>query len=243
MQNTITTQPTAKVTKAAKVKKVVTLTSDEVSKLQSLETTIRNGITKFLEVGSALHEIKTRELFRAKHKSFRAYCNDELGLSRQHAYRLVKAVEFKKQVDPLLVEKGLQEASQENVLRQFGRIPKGEMKAAIDVIATELDGSAGGVTPVPYKVVKAEADRRKQSLKKAQPLPADDSKDSTVPVESTSDKEISTVTAQATTVSSDGDLKQQLAKALSLVEAGQEADAWALINSLKQASNNEATAA
>lgn len=59
-----------------------------VARLASLETTIEEGLESFLAVGTALAEIRDRNLYKVAFSSFGKYCTERWGVSRSHAYRL-----------------------------------------------------------------------------------------------------------------------------------------------------------
>lgn len=62
--------------------------------LMELETTIANGFSKFLEVGNALLEIQTRNLYREDdYATFEQYCAKRWSISRSQAYRMIQAAE------------------------------------------------------------------------------------------------------------------------------------------------------
>ncbi|MHB8648100.1 MAG: hypothetical protein ACYDAR_20150 [Thermomicrobiales bacterium] len=62
--------------------------------LMELETTIANGFTKLLEVGTALLEIQTRKLYRDDdYATFEQYCAKRWSISRAQAYRMIQAAE------------------------------------------------------------------------------------------------------------------------------------------------------
>ena len=69
------------------------LTAPEVDRLAELEAVIRAGLETFIDVGTALSEIKEQRLYRATHRSFEAYCDEKWQLGRSHAYRLVEAAQ------------------------------------------------------------------------------------------------------------------------------------------------------
>src|SRR5262245_13042988 len=59
--------------------------------LYDLECIIERGKSTFLEVGDALHEIKSRNLYKNTHPTWEAYVKERWGFSRQHAHRLMQA--------------------------------------------------------------------------------------------------------------------------------------------------------
>src|SRR5687767_13487946 len=60
--------------------------------LEELESVIERGLRTFVEVGSALLEIRDRRLYREQgHGRFEDYCRARWGLKRQRAYELMEA--------------------------------------------------------------------------------------------------------------------------------------------------------
>lgn len=52
----------------------------------------------FVDVGTALKEIKESKLYRVTHKSFEAYCSDKWKMSRPRAYEYIKAARTVKEI-------------------------------------------------------------------------------------------------------------------------------------------------
>jgi hypothetical protein len=69
------------------------LTDAEYADLEGLETTISKGLDTFVEVGSALAEIRDRKLYRQYHGTFAAYCEKQWEIGKSQAYRLIEAAE------------------------------------------------------------------------------------------------------------------------------------------------------
>jgi hypothetical protein len=67
------------------------LTSEEVTALASYEWVIRDGLSTFYKVGTALVEIRNRKLYRGEHRTFEAYLREKWGITRQRAYQLIDA--------------------------------------------------------------------------------------------------------------------------------------------------------
>jgi ribonuclease HI len=69
------------------------LTSAESSRLADLERLIEKGLKTFIEVGSALFEIRDSRLYRNTHDSFESYLRERWNMSRQRAHQLIDASE------------------------------------------------------------------------------------------------------------------------------------------------------
>lgn len=63
----------------------------ERNRLTECEATIERGLSTFVEVGSALLEIRDSRLYRETHATFEEYCRERWGMSRQRANQLVGA--------------------------------------------------------------------------------------------------------------------------------------------------------
>lgn len=67
------------------------LTEIEARQLQQCEETISAGLQTFVEVGTALLEIRDRRLYRGAYRTFEDYCDHRWGISRPRAYQLIDA--------------------------------------------------------------------------------------------------------------------------------------------------------
>src|SRR5262245_33979766 len=71
--------------------KLETLTRAEHEEFGRLESRIRDGIARFIEVGEALATIRDKRLYRATHHNFSGYVAERWSMDRSYAYRLIKA--------------------------------------------------------------------------------------------------------------------------------------------------------
>lgn len=67
--------------------------------LQEQEGVIENGRAAFEKVASALAIIKEKELFLLTHTSFKSYCEERWGFTRQWAYKVLKVAEVDEVLD------------------------------------------------------------------------------------------------------------------------------------------------
>jgi len=67
------------------------LTTREQQLLRDCEETIAAGLDAFVAVANALKTIRDQRLYRANYPTFEEYCIEKWNMSRQHAYRLIKA--------------------------------------------------------------------------------------------------------------------------------------------------------
>lgn len=63
----------------------------EQDKLTQCETVIENGLRTFVDVGTALLEIRDEKLYRKDHDTFEDYCRGRWNMSRIHAHRMIEA--------------------------------------------------------------------------------------------------------------------------------------------------------
>lgn len=72
----------------------------ERSRLAELEAVVERGMQTFVEVGSALMEIRDERLYRETHGTFERYLAERWGLSRAHGYRMIEAAHVAELVSP-----------------------------------------------------------------------------------------------------------------------------------------------
>jgi len=66
------------------------LTKQDYQRLRTLEATVEKGLTTFVKVGLALHEIRESRLYRMTHKDFAGYCDDRFNLSSRRVNQLIE---------------------------------------------------------------------------------------------------------------------------------------------------------
>ena len=76
------------------------LTLKDKTDFQKLDGVVRDGIKTFIEVGTALCEIRDRELWKQSHQSFTDYA-ESYGWSKTHAYRLIDSAKTAISVSPI----------------------------------------------------------------------------------------------------------------------------------------------
>ena len=106
-------KPTA-LSATAKVAVAAPLTGEEKQRLVALEKVIDAKLGDFFEVGSALMEIKSQELFRETHRNFNVYCQERWGFGRSYANKLIGSAERIQ-----LLPEGLPKPSNEFQIRPF----------------------------------------------------------------------------------------------------------------------------
>jgi hypothetical protein len=69
--------------------------------LERCETIIERGLKTFLEVGTALAQVRDLRLYRGEYDTFEAYCDERWGLKRQRAYELMNAANVVRQMSEI----------------------------------------------------------------------------------------------------------------------------------------------
>lgn len=69
------------------------ITIEESNRLDSLEKVIRAGKKTFVQVGSALAEIRDSKLYRADFSTFDKYCQEKWGWNRAYAGKLIEGAD------------------------------------------------------------------------------------------------------------------------------------------------------
>jgi hypothetical protein len=77
------------------------LTPSQQAEFERLDKVIKSGWKTFLEVGTALTQVRDQKLYRDKYGSFEAYCRVELGFSRPYAYNLIGSAEVNEQLSSI----------------------------------------------------------------------------------------------------------------------------------------------
>ena len=67
------------------------LTEVEAGRLDELEAVIERGLKTFVDVGTALLEIRDGRLYRKDFDTFEDYCRERWGFKRSYAYELIDA--------------------------------------------------------------------------------------------------------------------------------------------------------
>lgn len=70
-----------------------TLAAPELSRLADCEGVIERGMATFIEVGSALMEVRDSRLYRDAHGTFEDYCRERWSLSLSRSYQLIDAAQ------------------------------------------------------------------------------------------------------------------------------------------------------
>ena len=121
---------------------------EDTTDLIRLEQTIERGITTFIEVGSALLEIRDRRLYKESYDTFDAYCKERWKMSHRHANRLIGAADVASDLGPMGPK------ISERTIRPLVELPKPERKAAFNEAVAKTNGKPTA------KAVQEAVDRR-----------------------------------------------------------------------------------
>jgi hypothetical protein len=76
------------------------LTSSEESRLVELKATVKRGISAWQAAAAALAEIRDKQLYRATHRSFGAFCEAEFDLSERRIRQLTESWDIVQSLRP-----------------------------------------------------------------------------------------------------------------------------------------------
>lgn len=151
------------------------LTAGEVSMRTIYEGVVTKGALAFMEVGTALMQLRDKRLFRDTHDDFAAYCFDKWQFTSRHINRLIAAEEVRQDLasqDPV----GPQ-PSNERQLRPLTAIPREKRAEAWAEVVETAPTDDEGEPIITAKHVEQTVAKRKPAKAK-EPAPP---KSSTAP--------------------------------------------------------------
>ena len=77
------------------------LVPQQVKLLQKCEAVIERGLKTFIEVGTALKQIKDEKLYLRDYETFDDYCRERRGFKHTYAHRLIKSAEVVEHLLPI----------------------------------------------------------------------------------------------------------------------------------------------
>lgn len=92
-----------------------TLASHERARLLELEDVVESGLQTFIQVGTALAEVRDSRLYREAHPTFEDYCRERWAFTRQRALQLIAAAD----VTTMVVAAGLPAPGNERQAREL----------------------------------------------------------------------------------------------------------------------------
>lgn len=118
------------------------LTKKERTRFKRLDALVRDGLSKFLEVGRALREIHDDELYR-EHGTFEEYMHKCHGLSRIHGHRLICSATL---VDEHLLPIGNILPTTETQCRELLRVPEEKRQQAWRTVLSHAENTEQPIT-------------------------------------------------------------------------------------------------
>lgn len=115
----------------------------ERERIATLEATIELGIRTFVEVGSALSEIRDARLYRFTHGTFEDYVSDRWEMSRSKAYRLIEGAEVARLMSP---NGDTPRPATEAVARELASLAHSDPDAAREAYSAAVEASGGRPT-------------------------------------------------------------------------------------------------
>jgi hypothetical protein len=147
--------------------KALPLTAQEKQQLARLEKVIDAKLGDFFEVGSAIMEIKAKELYRETHNNFNIYCQERWGFGRSYANKLIGSAERIK-----LLPENVAKPANEFQIRPFLKLePKQFPEKWQEVIETAGEGK------VTSKIVEDSLGLGKKKRKKRRAQGSDQKKE------------------------------------------------------------------
>lgn len=129
------------------------LTHAEAAQLAEHEQVIERGLKTFIEVGTALADIRESRLYRATHQTFEAYLEERWQISRSYAHRMITAANV---VLPI-GNTGLPMPANEGQARALASVPEPERA---DVWRDAVDRTGGKPTAAAVKQAAEQRDAR-----------------------------------------------------------------------------------
>jgi DNA modification methylase len=145
----------------------LSLSANEQADLERCEAVIERGLATFVEVGSALVEVRDRRLYRKEYASFEAYCRDRWGMVRRHADRMIEAAAVAENLRPIGLTLGCE--SQARALAPLdpdaqraamglaveaaggGRLTASHVRQAVADLSLQNGSPAAGSAPAPVR--------------------------------------------------------------------------------------------
>lgn len=116
------------------------LTKDEVSEFKRLKKVVKDGLSTFVDVGTALKVIRDEQLYREHYKTFEAFCKVEYDLPRSHAYRLIDSSKVVENLSPI----GGQILTSERQVRALAPLPQEQQVAVWKQVVEQAPTNSSG---------------------------------------------------------------------------------------------------
>jgi hypothetical protein len=147
------------------------LTPQELSRLDQLRQTIRDGIRGWVAAGEALREVKDRQLYRASAPTFEVWAEAEFGLSGRRLNQLTDAAtQWAAIAAELPAAAAAGPPRSERTIRELRQLPAAERAPAYAEALAVATSTADEPTPPDTKTVAEVVRRRKKATgRKATP--------------------------------------------------------------------------
>jgi hypothetical protein len=109
------------------------------TELERCEAIIKRNLNTFIEVGTALLEIRDNRLYRDTHKTFEAYCRERWGWNRDYANKQIRAAEVAGNLDTLVSKSA---PTTERQLRPLARLEPEAQRHVWSMAVQESNGRA-----------------------------------------------------------------------------------------------------
>jgi protein gp37 len=162
--------PRRKHTPRTKVKKemIEKLPPEDRADFARLDKIVSKFARETIHAAEALYEIRSRRLYRAKHKTFSEYCEAVHNMSRHYANRLIQAGKIRAEMVPIVTNLGLPEPSNEAQLRELARLKTTEEQVAVYSEAAVKGTNPDGTITVTAKLLSEVIDLKQQAAEGAQ---------------------------------------------------------------------------
>jgi hypothetical protein len=134
------------------------ITAAEAARLTELEDVIGRGMQTFVEVGTALAEVRDSRLYRQVAATFEEYCREQWGLSKPYATQLITAADVT--VAIATERPDLPPPSREAQARELAKV---EPERRAEVWTAAVESTGGKPTASAVKAAATEALGREQA--------------------------------------------------------------------------------
>lgn len=137
----------------------IKLSKEEADRFRDLNRVVSKAAKSFVDAGIALHEIRSRKLYREKHRTFENYCQSVHSISRQYANSLIRAGKVTKELETIVSKNGLPLPNNEAQVRELVKVTDSAQRAEIYKDALEVVD--GDVELLTAEVIRTEVGKSK----------------------------------------------------------------------------------
>ena len=140
------------------------LSKEEKDRFNELNHAVKKAAKSFVDAGIALHEIRSKKLYREKHKTFESYCQEMHSISRQYANNLIRAGKVTKELETIVSKNDLPLPNNEAQVRELVKVTDPKERAEIYEGALEIVD--GDVELLTAEVIRKEVDKSQSKASK-----------------------------------------------------------------------------